>query len=124
MKAIKMMLLAGFLMLPFVSQADEHDPCWTGVTAICAADLQDVGTAIEEAVFTGRRATTDESNLCAKLTAAGAKLNLEKDSNAVDKLLDISDKATAMATARKPKLDDATDINNAVTNAIACIGGL
>jgi len=131
MKAIKMMLLAGLLMLPFVSQADEHERCWTGGTAICAANLQDVGAAIDAAWdagwFTSKRAESDYSNLCAKLAAAGAKLNLGKDSNAVDKLGAISDKATDLVDpprGKKSKLEDATAINNAVTNAITCIGGL
>ena len=112
MKAIKMMLLAGFLMLPLVSQAGVGD---------CVDEMVAVDNAIVAGGYTGKRASTDESNLLAKSAAARSKLDLDKFSDAVDKLLDISDKATALAGAQKSKLVDATDINDAVSDAIACI---
>lgn len=93
-------------------------------TGACGSELTAVGTAIQDAVFLGRKAATDESNLMAKLENAAAKVQLTKYSDAVDKLLDISDTATALAGAQKPKLEDAEGINTAVIAAIACVGGL
>jgi hypothetical protein len=90
----------------------------------CANELNAVETAIQAGVFLGQNAATDQSNLLAKLEAAGAKIQLGKAADAVDKLQDISDKATALAEAPKPKLADATVINAAVTAAIACVGTL
>jgi len=53
------------------------------------------------------------------------KVSLGKYSDAVDKLEDISDKATQLAIATpKSKLDDATAINIAVTDAIGCVAAL
>ena len=103
---------------------------WSGAasanhfTGACAAELNAVETAVQTATFLGQRATTDQSNLLAKLEAAEAKVQLGKFSDAVDKLTDISDKATELANASKPKLADATGINSAVASAIACVGRL
>jgi hypothetical protein len=93
-------------------------------TGSCGSELNAVEAAIESAVFLGNKATTEESNLLAKLEAAHAKILLGKFSDAVDKLQDISDRATALADAPKPKLEDATGINGAVVDAIACVGAL
>ena len=90
----------------------------------CGSELNAVEAAIESGVFLGNKATTGESNLLAKLEAANAKILLGKFSDAVDKLQDISDRATALADAPKPKLEDATGINGAVGDAIACVGAL
>lgn len=60
----------------------------------------------------------------AKLEAAAARVGLSKFSDAVDKLQNISDTATALANAPKAKLEDATQINGAVVTAIGCIGAL
>ena len=103
---------------------------WTGVawanhfTGACASELNAVETAIQSAVFLVKSASTDQTNLLAKLEAAAAKVGLQKYDDAVDKLQDISDKATALASAPKPKLEDASGINGAVITAIACVGGL
>ena len=103
---------------------------WTSIAranhfvGACAFELNAVEAAIRGAVFQGQNATTDQSNLLAKLEAANAKVAEGKFSDAVDKLDDISDKATALAGAPKPKLADATAINTAVTAAIACVGRL
>lgn len=94
------------------------------VKGACALELNAVETAINAAVFQGPRANTDKSNLLAKLDAADAKVDLGKFSDAVDKLGEISDKATELANAPKPKLADATGINTAVSDAIACVGRL
>src|SRR5690606_30236564 len=90
----------------------------------CGSELSAVGAAIQSAEFLGRKAATDQTNLMAKLEAAAAKVQLTKYSDAVDKLQDISDTATALADAPKPKLEDATGINTAVIEAIACVGAL
>ena len=126
MKAIKMMLLAGFLMLPIYSQAKgKPDPvvCDFNWTA-CSTQIADVGTAIDDAAFLTPKADSNRSNLFVKLAAAEAKLDCGKPADAIDKLEDISDKATAWADAPKPKLEDATGINGAVGDALLCIGGL
>jgi hypothetical protein len=75
-------------------------------------------------MFLGRNASTDQSNLLAKLEAAAAKVRLNKYDDAVDKLQNISDTATALADAPKQKLDDASRINSAVVTAIGCVSGL
>lgn len=90
----------------------------------CAYELAAVSDAINAAEFLGKKADTDRSNLLAKLQAAEGKVALDKFSDAIDKLVDISDTATALADAPKPKLGDATGINMAVTGAIACVGSL
>ena len=91
---------------------------------LCATELNAVEAAIGSSQFTSNKAATDQSNLLAKLQAAEAKVTLAKYSDAVDKLQDISDTATALANAAKPKLADATSINNAVIAATACVGNL
>jgi len=115
MKTMTTMLMAGFLMLPFATQADDED---------CSVWPDPVEEAIDYANFLGKNADTDRSNLYTKLSAAEAKVTLEKFSDAVDKLMDISDKATALAGASKPKIEDATAINNAVVTAIYCVSHL
>ena len=126
MKAIKLMLLAGFLMLPIYSQAKgKPDPvvCDFNWTA-CSTQIADVGTAIDDAVYSGKKPASNKSNLFAKLAAAEAKLDCGKPADAIDKLEDISDKATAWADAPKAKLDSAAGINGAVGDALDCIGEL
>ena len=90
----------------------------------CGTELNAVGSAIQDGAFVGKKGAADQSNLLAKLEAAAAKVQLGKFDDAVDKLLDISDTATALADAPKPKLEDAGEINTAVIAAIACVGGL
>lgn len=103
---------------------------WTGAawanhfTGACASELNALEAAIGGGVFLGRNASTDQSNLLAKLEAAAAKVRLNKYDDAVDKLQNISDTATALADAPKQKLEDASGINGAVATAIACVGGL
>lgn len=92
----------------------------------CATEFTALEYAIHNGVFLGARASTDQTNLLAKLSAAEAKVTATppKYSDAIDKLQDISDTATALAGAPKPKLQDATAINNAVINAMTCVAGL
>jgi len=104
------------------------------ITGACAAELNALEAAINNAVFLGPTADLNRSSLLTKLDAADAKVDLEKYADAVDKLLDISNKATALAdldgvTGNKIKLEpaDAVVINNAVGDAITCVavvGGL
>ena len=90
----------------------------------CGDDMAIVQFAIDTGIYDGKKATGNQSNLDMKLAAAEAKLVLLKRDDAVDKLYDISEKATAWANAPKAKLDDATAINDAVADAISCIGSL
>ena len=118
MKTILKVLLTSALLLPFVAQAAPGD---------CATELG----AVEFAIMSGnfdidpRRGESNRSNLITKLDAVEGKVGLDKFSDAIDKLMDISDKATAWAdpdVSRKLKLEDATGINNAVGAAIVCVG--
>ena len=93
----------------------------TDVTT-CSTEIGQVKQAIDAATFFGQNATSNESNLLAKVNSATAKLGQNKPADAIDNLMSVSDKATDLATAPKPKLDDASAINTAVTGAIACIG--
>ena len=93
-------------------------------TGACAEELTAVETAIHTANFQGRKAESDRTNLLAKLETAAVKVGQAKYSDAADKLLDISDTATALAGAGKPKLESAADINTAVIASIACVGAL
>ena len=93
-------------------------------TGACGLELNAVEAAIQNAAFVGANPATDQSNLLAKLEAAAAKVQLDKPADAVDKLQNISDTATALAAAPKPKLEDASLINGAVVTAIACVGSL
>ena len=123
-KTIMKVLFASVLLLPFAAQAAPGD-CgyWLNVDNGVVKDGL-IAQAIDDAYFIGKRADTDESNLIAKLAASGAKVSQNKFSDAIDKLMQISDKATALASAQKAKLDDATGINIAVTDALACVGPL
>ena len=109
--ALSMVLAAGPVNAMHISDA-------------CAAELNALEIAIDDSVFIGRRADSNQSNLQAKLDAADAKVGLEKFSDAVDKLMEISDKATALANAPKPKLESAVGINQAASAAIVCVGAL
>lgn len=88
----------------------------------CGGALDAVQQAIEAAAFFDPKAATNESNLLVKLDSAAAKLKQNKPLDAMANLDAISDRATELATAPKPKLDDATGINYAAANAITCVG--
>ena len=109
-----------FTLLPGTGNAESYT--YTG--GLCGVELTSVSRAIDEGVFLGKNFMTDESNLQAKLAAADGKISLKKYDDAIDKLTAISDTATALADARKPKLEDAEGINNAVIYAINCVDGL
>ncbi len=113
--------------MPLAAQAGpfaDIRTCSDAALGTVGQTLTAVETAINSASFLGRRATTDQSNLLAKLESAYSKAVAGKWGDAIQKLGDISDTATALATAAKPKLDDATGINNAVIVATRCMTGL
>jgi conjugal transfer/entry exclusion protein len=98
--------------------------CSDAALGTVGQSLTAVETQINSASFLGNRATTDKSNLLAKLEFAYSKAVAGKWGDAIQKLADISDTATALANAAKPKLDDASGINRAVINATQCMTGL
>lgn len=104
------------------STASANEPCTSRTDAI--EHIGWVSTAIENATFLGKRAYNDQMNMLIKAEAAVSKINAYKFDDAIDKLVDISDKATALADAPKSKLDDATGINDAVGAAVVCINDI
>jgi len=94
-------------------------------TLVCPSGIGTVGFALDGvggAIETGNFArAADQSNLLVKLSNANSKTSLAKWGDAIDKLQDISDKATDLAGASKPKLDSADAINAAVAAAIGCL---
>ncbi|MGE5337732.1 MAG: hypothetical protein ACM3PU_07880 [Gemmatimonadota bacterium] len=120
-------MITALAALPFVARATHFAdlrPCSNGGIGTVGSTLNAVELAINSAAFLGRNATSDQSNLLSKLQFAYSKATQQKWGDAMQKLQDISDTATALAGAAKPKLDDATGINNAVTVATACMTGL
>jgi len=103
------------LLLPSESYAESY-------TGQCDEQLSAVEGSIGSAHFIGNKAATNRSNLLAKLAEAQAKVYREKYADAITKLGDISETATELANASKPKLDDASAINYAVSSAISCVG--
>lgn len=96
----------------------------THATGASATELNAVESAINSATFLGGSADSSRSNLLGKLDVAVAKVSVEKYADAVAKLVNISDTATALAVAAKPKLADASGITSAVTAATACVSSL
>lgn len=98
----------------------------------CTSELNMVETEIDIAVFLdspnprkkGADSETNRSNLLTKLEDARTKVAFEKYERAIDKLMDISDKATEWTNAAKQKLEDASGINYAVADAMVCVGNL
>ncbi|SIR55991.1 hypothetical protein SAMN05421829_12033 [Aromatoleum tolulyticum] len=88
----------------------------------CSLEVGYVKDAIVAGKFLGGTADANRTNMLAKVDAASAKLALNKPSDAIDILVAVAAKATELADAPKPKLESATDINNAATVAIACVG--
>jgi hypothetical protein len=114
MKTAKLILIASAILFTL--------PCSAKELTVCVDEMSDVVYAIDGGNFMGKKAKMDQSNMLAKYDAAVAKLGFYKFSDAVDKLDDISDKATALATAGKPKLQDSTAITDSVSAAIQCVG--
>jgi hypothetical protein len=96
-----------------------------GALAACDYETGTVTQAITDATFYSKKNPgKDQTNMLVKVQAAISKINEEKYSDAIGKLIDISDKANALADAPKPKLEDASGINAAVLAATVCINGL
>ena len=114
MKTVRAILIASAILFTL--------PCAADDLKICDVEMSDVLYAINGGDYMGRKADMDKSNMLAKYDAAKAKLGFYKFSDAIDKLLDTSDKATALATAGKPKLVDSTAITESVSAAIQCVG--
>jgi len=95
-----------------------------GALAACDTELGMLKLAITDATFTGKNATRDEENMLLKVEEAESKIKVEKYDDAVGKLIDISDKANALADSPKQKLEDASGINAAVLEAAVCINSL
>ena len=87
----------------------------------CSDELTAVSNAIGQAQFLGKNAAADASNLNGKVEEATAKAEQVKFADSIAKLADISSTATALASAPKPKLADASGINSAVDRAVACL---
>jgi len=115
--AAALCLWAWNLLLPCESYAESY-------AGQCDDLLAVVGQKIESANFLGNKAETNPSNLLAKLDGVQAQIYLEIYSDVITKLGNISDTATDLANAPKPKLEDASTINYAVSNAIDCVGAL
>lgn len=88
----------------------------------CGASLDAVEAAINATTFYEPKAATNRSNLILKLDSAASKLKQNKPLDAIGNLESISDRATELATAAKPKINDATGINTAAAAAITCVG--
>ena len=114
MKTVKLILIASAIFFTL--------PCSAKELTVCVEEMSDVYYAVDGGDFSGRKADMDKSRMLAKYDAAVSKLKLYKFSDAIDKLDDIAEKATALATATKPKLSDSTPITDAVGAAIQCAG--
>ena len=98
--------------------ADEHP---------CAVEVGAVETAIDNAVFNagnGPNAGKDQRRMKLKVQEAISKLVAEKYDDAVQKLVDISVKAEDLAESPKQKLEDDTEIQTSIYEAVVCINGL
>lgn len=116
-------LASALVMAPLAAQAAISND------TLCKGGGSTVGitlTAVEAAIAAGNftNPTRDQANLQIKLQAAASKANVRKWDDAIGKLEDISNTATALASAAKPKLASAADINTAVDAAQACMLGL
>ena len=114
--------IAVSLLLTCGDVANADHPDYSGLP--CGEELNAVGDAIDAGNFLGNNADRDKAKLLAKLQAAADKIDAGKFDDAIRKLENISSKATALANAPKPKLEDASGITIAVDAAIVCIEGL
>ena len=119
------LVVAGAFLAPGTALAGSYEgnnttPCYGGGSTIGLA-MDGVESAIKAGVFKNRR---DQDNLLTKLANANSKTTAGKMSDAIDKLEDISNTATALADAAKPKLESADGINAAVLAAQGCLTGL
>ena len=90
----------------------------------CSSELDAVATAIMDGDF---RNDKDQTRLDGKGIQAQAKVDLDKCSDALDKLGDIDDKVSALSDGnRKQKLppEDAMDIMDETAIAVQCIASI
>ena len=113
---------AVFLLLALSGAASAAEVCTSRDNAM--EHVNAVSDAISGSSFLGKRAYNDQTNMLIKAEAAISKLKAYKFDDANDKLVDISDKANALADSPKVKLADATAINNAVGDAVVCINDI
>jgi hypothetical protein len=73
------------------------------------------------ATFLGKNAEGEQSSLLAKVEIAESKVTEGKLTDAADKLLDVAGSAVALASAPKPKLEDASGITASVDAAVTCL---
>jgi len=99
-----------------------EDRCVSRDDAVASIDT--VSHTIEYANFLGKRGENDRLNLLIKAEAAISKVGAYKFDDAIDKLVDISDKAIELESAPKPKLEDSSAINEAVAAAVVCVNDL
>ena len=99
-----------------------EEQCATRDDAV--ASIDQVSHAIEYANFLGKRGENDRLNLLIKAEAAIAKVGAYKFDDAIDKLVEISDKAIELESAPKAKLDDSSAINEAVGASVVCVNDL
>jgi hypothetical protein len=92
---------------------------------ICAVEMGNVEYAIEAAVFAAKgprsKGKDDQAQMFLKVQEAISKLREEKYDDAIGKLVDIADKAAALADSPKQKLADDTAIQSTIYNAMVCI---
>lgn len=115
-------VVAGLIALaPTAAFAGSYD----GNKQLCLSGGTTVGyslNAVESAILAGVfNRTADRDNLLVKLANANIKTTQNKTADAVDKLTDISDAASALAGAAKPKLVSADAINASVLSAVNCL---
>jgi hypothetical protein len=114
LSVVALVMSTAFLLPGVAGAADE----------ICKVKLAEVETAILDGDFLGKFGYRDESNMLNKHYQARVKLRRGKFDNAIDKLINISDKAYDLASAfPKSKLSDVSEaaISMAVNDAIDCI---
>ena len=119
--AIRLRHIAALAFVPFalsMGAAQAAGP----YAGSCGEQLDAVEAAINATTFYEPKASSNKTNLMAKLDSAAAKLKQRKPLDAIANLDGISDKATEWATAQKPKIDDATGINYATAVATTCVG--
>ncbi len=108
-------LTVGLFLCSAIESYAEH------ITGDCADELNAVESEIRDGIFSGNG--PDQQNMLMKLDMAVAKRDLCKFNDAIDKLEAIGDKATALAP-KKLDNDSAVAINEAVSEAIVCVGSL
>jgi hypothetical protein len=121
--------LGALLLAPLSASATNAYTDYTNTnTASCPSGLGLVGIALDgvsdaivAAGFDPAKLSPSQASLMSKLSSANDKTKARKWGDAIAKLDDLSDSATAMAGAAKPKLRSADGINAAVVAATNCL---